>query len=413
MGMAMSESPASALARRKDEIAAAFRVTSDGFSSQVRRVRSRDWSKDPSAALKAGKTSRVVDGVVFQTVVCAVIFLYIVFVGFEVNDEMSDAIGNHRKQDADAFTPKKGWITVAGYCFTLVFVLELSFRMVALKAQFLLGQGWLWNIFDAVLVLTSVVDQWLTTDSGQLHNVSYLRCFRMFWVFRALRLAKTVQSRFVRDFRMMMLAIVSSVIPLFWAVTTLAALHYLASIIVMMFVADYIANAAAGDATVGELTVWFESLPMSVLTLFMAVTGGVSWWEIMDPILVVGPLAGVILVSFIVVTVLAVLNIITGIFVNDAIEKARSDESLLLAREMEQNVEYRQQLKDLFRKLDVDESQWVERDEFVMGCMRFKSRSTSVNVECSLMELKDMLRTCMKHMKHVKINGNFSAHRAS
>ena len=456
--IAMSESPASALGRRKDEIAAAFRVTSDGFSSQVRPVLSRDWSKNPSAALKAGKTRRVVDGYVFQTVVCAVIFLYIIFVGFEVNDEMSNAIGNHnyRKQEADTFTPKKGWITVVGYCFTSVFVLELSFRMVALKAQFLLGQGRLWNLFDSVLVLTSVVDPWLTTDSGQLPNVSYLRCFRMFWVFRALRLAKTVQSRFVRDFRMMMLAIVSSVIPLFWAVTTLAALHYLASIIVMMFVADYIANAAAGDATVGELTVWFESLPMSALTLFMAITGGVSWWEIMEPILVVGPLAGVILVCFIVVTVLAVLNIITGIFVNDAIEKARSDESLLLAREMEQNVEHRQQLKDLFRKLDVhrhgqisvqdfceqlenrevqaifslmgievadassffrildvDESQWVERDEFVMGCMRFKSRSTSVNVECSLMELKDMLRTCMKHMKHVKIDGNFSAHRAS
>jgi len=385
----------------------------------------------------------VVEGVVSQTAVCVVIVLYLIFVGIEVNSEMSDAIGGHdyRKQDVNTVVKKKDWMIVVGYCFTSLFILELGFRIVVLRSHFLLGEGSFGNMFDAVLVLTSVVDQWLQIDVWYLHNVSYLRCFRIFWVFRALRLARTtVRTKFVRDFRMMMVALMSSAVPLFWAVTTLASLHYLASIIVMMFVADYITHASADDATVSELTVWFESLPMSVLTLFMAITGGVSWWEIMEPMLVVGHLAGVIFVCFIVVTVLAVLNIITSIFVNDAIEKARSDASLVLAREMEQNFEDRQQLKDLFgrldvhrrgriscddfceqveskevqaifslmgievadaqslfRLLDVDENQSVERDEFVMGCMRFKSGSNGVSVECSL--LKEMVSTCMKQIK--------------
>merc|ERR1712136_375299 len=164
-----------------------------------------------------------------------------------------------------------------------------------------------------------------------------------------------------------------------------------------------------------------------------AITGGVSWWEIMEPILVVGPVTGLILVFFVVLSVLAVLNIITGIFVNDAIEKARSDHELLVAREIEQNLDVRRQLKNVFKRLDthhrgclslndfceqmedrevqaifslmgvevtdakaffqlldVDNTELVELDEFVMGCMRFKSKSSQVSMECSILEIKKM-----------------------
>jgi len=338
----------------------------------------------------------------------------------------------------DVVVQKSVWITVVGYCFTAVFLIELVFRIVALKAQFFLGEGCLWNIFDVLLVLTSAVDH--TTDSEHLENWGYLRVFRLFRVLWAVRLA--VHSRFVRDLRMMMLALVHSVVSLFWAVTTLGFLHYLASIVVMTLVSDYVSAAAGDDDTVGDLTLWFESMPMSMLTLFMAITGGVSWWEIMQPMQVVGHLAGAIFVCFIVVAVLAVLNIITGMFVTDAIEKARSDERCTLEREMEQNLEHRRQLEKLYRKLDVhrhgqitfdelceqaerkevqavfslygieatdvpslfslldvDDSHSIECDEFVMGCMKFKSRSTSVNVECTLLEIKEMLGTCLKHLK--------------
>jgi len=425
---------------RKSAIEEAYRVTGVGFLSKVRPVHTRLWSGDPLVALTAGFAKGVIDGFAFKIVVSAIILLYMIFVGFEVHNEMSDAMYNfqYKTEDVDKVVQKSVWITVVGYCFIAVFLLELVFRIVALKAQFFLGEGWLWNMFDVLLVLTSAVDQ--ATDFEHFGNWGYLRVFRLFWVLRAWRLA--FHSRFVRDFRMMMLAIVSSVVPLFWAVMTLGFLHYLASIVVMTLVSDYVSTAATDDATVDKLTMWFESMPMSMLTLFMAISGGVSWWEIMEPMLVVGHLAGAIIVCFIVVAVLAVLNIITGIFVTDAIEKARSDETCLLKREREQNLEYRRQLENLYRKLDVhrhgqltfhelceqaerkevqavfslfgieatdvpslfslldvDDSLSIECDEFVMGCMKFKSRSTSVNVECSLLEIKDMLRTCMKHIK--------------
>merc|ERR1712136_651420 len=132
---------------------------------------------------------------------------------------------------------------------------------------------------------------------------------------------------------------------------------------------------------------------------------------------------------------LGVLNIITGIFVNDAVEMATSDHHIMLQNEEEMRMDQLKTLKQLFSKfdankdqlltldefedqlldpevrvtlgthglevseakmffqaLDVDMSGQVEIDEFAMGCMNLKGKTKLIDIEGSVNDTKRMVR---------------------
>jgi len=261
--------------------------------------------------------------------------------------------------------------------------------------------------------------------------VVVLRVLRISWILRAFGTLSHFTSNIVmRNLRMTVLALKSSCVPLLWAVTTLALMQYVFAVMFMSLVAAHLRNAT-GDVDVVRDS--FQSLPRSLLTLFMVITGGVDWWDLMKPLIDFDLAAAVLLVVFVVVSVLAVLNVITGIFVNDALEKARSDHTLVLAREMEEIEMHRCKLTNLFNKLDkrrrgltledlqehvnnkvvqatfssvgieasdleslfhlldVDGNKVVEVDEFVVGCMRLARGTHNLSVEGAVMDTKVLI----------------------
>ena len=217
---------------------------------------------------------------------------------------------------------------------------------------------------------------------------------------------------------------------------------YLFGVIFLNGAADYIRETNRTNPYVDILRVFFESLPKTMLTLFMSITGGLSWWEVQLMLVDFSIFYAFLFIVFILVSVLATLNIITGIFVNDAIEMARMDTDIQVQQEMEDNRHYLQKLDQLFKEidanntgsisqedfietmeredvrllftnlgldvvdavsffnlLDVDGSVELEIDEFVMGCMRFRGNPTSVNLECSVLEAKQLLVKSMTRQK--------------
>eukprot|EP00913_Durusdinium_trenchii_P014667 g13761.t1 len=69
----------------------------------------------------------------------------------------------------------------------------------------------------------------------------------------------------------------------------------------------------------------WQDVPESMLTLFLSITGGLSWEEALKPLRSVGLLAAGSMVLYIVIAVLAVLNVVTGVFCHTAIESAKAD----------------------------------------------------------------------------------------
>merc|ERR1712217_532962 len=127
---------------------------------------------------------------------------------------------------------------------------------------------------------------------------------------------------------------------------------------------------------------------MSVLSFFMAVTGGVSWWEIEKILLDISVGDGCLFVVFVSIMILILLNIITGIFVNDAIESAQLDRDVLSQAELTKERALVRDLQRFFADLDADNSGTIARKEFdmIMKVPDFSSFFTALGIDLSNFE---------------------------
>ena len=71
--------------------------------------------------------------------------------------------------------------------FTVAFGIELLLRLVALEGRFFVGAEWTWNAFDAILVISSVVELYLQAWEV---NFSFIRVLRLFRIIRTLRMVR-------------------------------------------------------------------------------------------------------------------------------------------------------------------------------------------------------------------------------
>jgi len=324
------------------------------------------------------------------------------------------------------------WMIICDLVFIFAFMGELVLRMLALQGQFFLGPAWQWNIFDATLTISSFLELALIAVNI---NLSYIRVFRLARIARSLRVFHLLQwASLIRSLRLMLLAIIKSAVPFVWAVLVMVMIIFVFAVILLNGVTNYVADAADDNPHIDEMRLYFGSMSMTLLTLFSSVSGGKDWWEIMELFLELSTWYGMVYLFFILVSVLAVLNIITGIFVKEALEMASQDRDLQMQLELEENRFLLKKLKDLFEQidddqggtisleefqrhmevdeirvlfsllglevsdaisffkiLDVDGSQELEIEEFVMGCMRHKGSST-MDLECAMVDLKRMIK---------------------
>jgi len=325
--------------------------------------------------------------------------------------------------------------------FNSLFAVELLVRMAAEEFQFVFCEDVGWNLFDTFVVVTSLVDTFSSQCGFTLSYVRVLRVMRLTKTLRVIRLL--LFASFVRHLRLMLLAIMECAVPLLWAVVLLFFLMFVFSVIFMQGVTNFIREAGPNDLIVERLLESFNGLTMTLLTLFMSISGGVSWGEVVQLLLEISDLYGVLFVLYVATMVLALLNIVTGIFVNEAVAMAQMDQALMREQEMDRQAKTLQYLKKLFAEidmddngtvtldefhsvdqdhvkiilsvlglqitdaialfkiLDVDGSKEVEIDEFVMGCMRLKgSTQTQVDIITSLDGLtRSVRRSCQRQRK--------------
>merc|ERR1719284_1236640 len=169
----------------------------------------------------------------------------------------------------------------------------------------------------------------------------------------------------------------------------------------------------------------------------MTVTGGIDWGVVLEMFIDISLLYALVFMGFVMVTALAVLNVINAIFVNDAMESTRTDPDLRMQGELEdttfmlrrlttiydemvslegaedilsdkQFVEQveSQQVKmqlslmglyytdglNFFKLLDAYGNGWLTVDEFVMGCLRLKGGALQIDSTVLIRETKDLVK---------------------
>jgi len=98
-------------------------------------------------------------------------------------------------------------------------------------------------------------------------------------------------------------------------------------------------------------------------TLFAAVTQGYSWNDVAAPIKRLNWIYVTGLLTYLVLSLLGVMNVVTSIFVESAILSAQRDRDLIAEEKEMQKQLALSHMTELFHQIDIDESGEITMDE--------------------------------------------------
>lgn len=330
------------------------------------------------------------------------------------------------------------WVRSCELLFCIVFSAELLLRMVGQGVNFFMGTDKHFNLLDLTAVISSLGHQALL-----LSDVSFIRIMRIVRLLRILRIVRII--RVVGALRLILVAVVGAIVPLLWAFVFALFVIYVFGIVIQQQVSDYV-NSFGGAPLADEdslsndarvvlvLQRLFPSLQKTLLTLFMSITSGVSWGELWEPLQHISSFLSSCLTCYVAFMVLGVLNVLTGLFVHQALQSAENDSDTRIRADLErknscfnllkqifktcdtkgsgritfsdfhaqtQQLEVREmfnsldldvlEAEGLFNLLDLRCTGEVGIDEFVVGCMRLKDQNKHVNLASLLYQNKQTI----------------------
>lgn len=173
--------------------------------------------------------------------------------------------------------------------------------------------------------------------------------------------------KFFRELRVIMISIVASMGSLLWAVVMLVLIEYVFAMVFMNATVGYLMDhpGEEGDADVkGRLLHYWSTVYRSMLSLHRAISGGEDWGDVGEALKAVGEHYYIVFLFFVSFIIFAVLNILTGIFLEQAVKVSERDHSTIAHETKEQEQEDLHDLKSLFREVDVDDSGTITLNEF-------------------------------------------------
>merc|ERR1712203_895774 len=117
-----------------------------------------------------------------------------------------------------------------------------------------------------------------------------------------------------------------------------------------------------GDAH--EVRKNFGTVSRSFLTVFKSVSGGMRWGQAADSLQAMSDLYFLLFLAYIAFTMFAILNIITGIFVDAALQTALSERDLIMERQHDLERKSVEHLREVFFDMDEEENGLIFMDQF-------------------------------------------------
>jgi len=394
----------------------------------------KSWaSVRPQKAIERRLRS-VVESEFFDYAIAVIISLNCVLMGAQAH------IAAQAARDPDQYG-EPFWIRITSSVFCILFTGELLMRIVVYRINFFVVDGWRWNVFDVVVVGLQLVEEVMAFQAAgsweqlvsqrreRTASLSFLRILRILRLVRIIRVVRVL--RLVRELRTMVHSIASTLVSLAWTVLLLLLLIYVTGICFTQMVAD---SGQDDPTTVAEGTPAYEyygSLDRSIVALYQALTGGVNWRELMTPLVErTNPVMGFIFCLYIAFAVLAMLNVITGVFVGSALSKAKEEDNIDLVHSLREAVESMKventhmlswekvesqlqspsmqfvfqsidldpsEASSLFRLLDPDNTGHIDAEDFVMGCLRVHGTAKSIDLTTLMCEVRWMRRRWVEH----------------
>jgi len=347
---------------------------------------------------------------------------------------------------------------MVNYSFTFMFCIEILIRILAKGRRFFLSNpDWGWDYFDFSLVLMSVLDivmSALSQSMGALENVTFMRLVRVTRVFsRFTRLMRLLRlTRMLRSLRVMIKSLIFCFKSLVWVACLWLTFIYMFALLFTSATSEYIASlqsmqlSSQQSGLLQNLNNSFGTLTITMRTLYESVTGGHDWGATAD---LLRDLHGFWLFLFLFYqffSTFALMNVVTGVFCNGAIEGAQQDHTEVLEAHVASAQVYVNRFKALFRHIDTDHngiisveeleahlddeevqayflsmdiqpheawtlltilatenSSEIDFEEFILSCMRFRGNARAVDLASISYQNKDVKKRLRKLQTDVRI----------
>ncbi|CAE7039850.1 Cacna1h [Symbiodinium sp. CCMP2456] len=393
----------------------------------------------------------IVHSTYFDAFFTLVVVANTAFIGFDVQY----TIWNDGVQPAFFYT--------GNYVFSAIFAVELFLRLYVERWALYCGEDWMWGWLDTFIVFTAVwdivVDVWMASQEGaeSVADMSGLRAFRIIRITRIVKAVRLMRIfRFVMALRMLVSSIVNTLKSLFWALVLLILIVYVFGVIFSQAVNDFLQDQEPGAPSVTEqgrevLQARFGTVLDAMLSLFMSITDGISYVELLTPLSTLSGLWIFVFLFYMSFTYFAVLNVVTGVFCHSAIESAQNDHAAVVQSILENKETHMRKLRQLFSKfnadtgsdeleaiitfpmfeekintpavreyfeslnldvwdawsffklLDLDQGGAVSVDEFLMGCLRFRGAARAMDVGKLLHDQNWLIKAQSRFQGHAEV----------
>ncbi|CAE8632688.1 unnamed protein product, partial [Polarella glacialis] len=289
---------------------------------------------------------RIVSSTIFEQAIMLAILVNCILLGVQIEVMAQQNL----------FSPPSAY-QVVDLLLLACFSIELFLKLVAYRCSFFYRYGWAWNLMDFSLVLSQSIEVALEAkskeDDSSPSALSVLRALRLLRCARVLRVLRL--TRFTEELRVLVACVIHSLKSFICSLGFLFMIIYMFAIYITQSVLSYrLEHDGEQDEQDRDLWKYYGSVGQSMMSLFQGLTGGVDWRDIVDPLMEKSSVTwGLVFVLWLAFVLLAVLNIITGSFVQKSIEHATS------VKEADRVLHARR----LFRSLDIDGSGQITTDE--------------------------------------------------
>eukprot|EP00443_Scrippsiella_acuminata_P125771 CAMPEP_0115639990 /NCGR_PEP_ID=MMETSP0272-20121206/35553_1 /TAXON_ID=71861 /ORGANISM="Scrippsiella trochoidea, Strain CCMP3099" /LENGTH=634 /DNA_ID=CAMNT_0003077211 /DNA_START=9 /DNA_END=1911 /DNA_ORIENTATION=- len=334
--------------------------------------------------------------------------------------------------------------------FCVIFTFELVLRIIVYKKSFFSGPNMKWHLFDTFLVGTQLLEEimgaiLMQASSGPggpqkiTSNFSILRMLRILRLIRIMRLVRVL--RLIGELRMLVMSIMGSLKSLVWAVALLLMLIYVMGVYITELVLDHRMGISGElNSASQQLERHYGSLGDTILSVYMAVTGGVSWFEILEPLKTeVSVFLVPVFMLYVAFALLCMLNVITGVFVESALLTAKKDKDNYMVNnvraifeahdadgsgcldwdEFQMAVESEEmktvlggldiavsEADGLFYLLDAEESGQISAEDFASGCARLRGGAKALDLAILMREVTRQGAELEQHVKNIDLRLN-------
>jgi hypothetical protein len=248
------------------------------------------------------------------------------------------------------------------HLFNIIFVIELTVRLVLDKASFFRQSL---NCYDFVLVGAASVQLYVLQPIGWSKQAGNIAILRMIRFARFVRVLKVMRMAVFADLRILINTCISSFVSLFWSMVLLFLIMIAAALLLCSFLKTDIQDPTRDLALRAWLYRHYGGPFRSSYTMFEVTLAG-CWPTYFRPLIEkISPWYVVFAVTYITFVVFAIIRVITAIFLKQTLQVASSDAEAQVNEARLKTQAAAEKLKSLFHAMDVNGNGELNRAQFL------------------------------------------------